>query len=480
MKTDVHQVNNPATDAGLVTPWLKEKEGTAQRAGFSEDLGVVFKAASWSKPGLEPVYRLWSHRSGDFMWTMHEGDKNRAVRAGYELQSANFYASSKPLDCGVAVYRYFKGNKHRMAASEEYRAQLEAAGWVSEGVRFWAAAPSSAVDPSLPGDPEPPVEEPPVVEPPVEEPPVVEPPVEEPPVVEPPVEEPSADDTTFSLAVIPDTQQDVFSKRITNRAEWLVANRDELDLQFVLHTGDVVNWDTPEHEQFADASTSLKILDDAGIPTALAIGNHDTFAVGEGGSARDPHLTRQYARETSTFNAFFPPSRYAPEGTFEAGKIDNNFQLFEAGGEKWMILTLEFNARPAAVDWARDVVASHPEHNVIVQTHSYLDSWGNISSRAEYGDTAGTELYKRLVSVYPNIRMVFSGHVGQSATRQDVGVNGNKIVSFLGAFHSNKSNPIRMVEIDTAADTITSTVYSPIDDRKFPQYDKSFSGLDFD
>jgi hypothetical protein len=300
------------------------------------------------------------------------------------------------------------------------------------------------------------------------------------PPVDPRPQPPVDGDTTFSIAVIPDTQQDIFSPRITNRAQWLVANRDRLDLQFVLHTGDLVNWDTPGHEQFADASTSIKVLDDAGVPTALAIGNHDTFAVGPGGSARDPKLTRQYARDTATFNAFFPPSRFATEGTFEAGKIDNNFQLFEAGGEKWMILTLEFNPRAAAVDWARGVVASHPEHNVIVQTHSYLNSGGGLSPKAEYGDTPGTELYQRLVSVYPNIRMVFSGHVGQSATRTDVGANGNKIVSILGAFHTNKSNPTRIVEIDTAADTVRTEVFSPIDSKKYPQYDKSFTGMAFD
>ena len=486
MKTDVHQVNNPRTEASLVTSYTSELGGSAVRNGFTDDLGVVFKAAGFPKPGLQPVYRLWGPKSGDFLWAMSEGDQKLALRLGYVLQSANFWASPTPLSCGIPVYRYLKGNKHRMAASAEYRAELEADGWTSEGVRFWAAEPPGWTEPQTPAEPAPPAD--PEPQPPVDPEPPAEPEPQPPadPEPEPPAEpQPPADDddddTTFSIAVMPDTQQDVLgSKRLTNRAEWLVDNRQDLDLQFVMHTGDVVNWDTPAHEQYANASRSLEILDDAGIPTALTIGNHDTYAVGVGGSARDSRYTRKYVRDTATFNRYFSTDRYDPEGTFEAGKIDNNYQLFSAGGEDWMILTLELWPRAAAVDWARGVVAAHPDHNVIVQTHSYLTESGSIDGSAGYGDTSPNTLYKRLISVYPNIRMVLSGHVGDAASRVDVGANGNKIVSFLECFHSSTYNHIRLLEIDTAADTVSTEIYSPINNRTFSQYAGTFDGMTFD
>ena len=51
-----------------------------------------------------------------------------------------------------------------------------------------------------------------------------------------------------------------------------------LDIRFVAHTGDLVDWDTADHIQYVRASNALKKLDDARIPYALAIGNHDTAA----------------------------------------------------------------------------------------------------------------------------------------------------------------------------------------------------------
>ena len=74
--------------------------------------------------------------------------------------------------------------------------------------------------------------------------------------------------------------------------------------------------------------------------------------------------------------------------------------------------------------------------------------------------------------------MVLSGHVGQAAVRTDTGVTGNKVVSFLQTFHST-TNPVRLVEIDTATGTVTSRVYAPQTDTSYPEYSTSTSGMDF-
>ena len=82
----------------------------------------------------------------------------------------------------------------------------------------------------------------------------------------------------FSIAVIPDTQNEVFGgdQRFANRTQWLVNNRSALNLAFVLHTGDMMNWDTADHAQYAVARSAMGKLDAAGIPWIPAIGNHDT------------------------------------------------------------------------------------------------------------------------------------------------------------------------------------------------------------
>ncbi|MGC4879296.1 carbohydrate-binding domain-containing protein [Micromonospora sp. DT43] len=295
------------------------------------------------------------------------------------------------------------------------------------------------------------------------------------------METPGATDTTFSFAVLPDTQQEVLNSadtRFRNRTDWLVRNRSALDLRFVASSGDMVNWDTPDHSQYVIARDAMRPIEAAGIPYALAIGNHDTQATGVGGSARDPAHTRELVRDTTVFNQFFTVGQYgAVQGQFESGKVDNSYSTFSAGGAQWMVLTLELWPRVEAVAWARAVVAAHPRHNVIVVTHDYIDGSGAIEQSASYGATSPQYLFDNLVKQYANIRFVFSGHVGVAGNRVDTGVNGNKIYSFLQTFHSNTTNPVRLVEIDTAANSVRTWIHAPYTNQSFPEYDRSFTGI---
>ena len=104
------------------------------------------------------------------------------------------------------------------------------------------------------------------------------------------------------------------------------------------------------------------------------------MATGVGGGARDAKMTRIYQRDTTDLQRLLQRRRATPRcgGAFEAGKVDNIYSLYEAGGVKWMVLVLELWPRKAAVDWAKSVVASHPDHNVIMVTHDYLDGAGGL------------------------------------------------------------------------------------------------------
>ena len=179
-------------------------------------------------------------------------------------------------DCLSPIYRYAKGSRHRVAGDKADRDALVADGWESQGVVFYAAAEHrrpSRPRPSRPDD----------------------------------------GDTVFTFAAMPDTQQEVLRSsdtRFLNRTKWLVNQKSALDLRFATQTGDLVNWDTPEHDQYEIASAGMKPLEAANIPYTIAIGNHDTMATGVGGGARDTRMTRIYQRDTRTFNSYFTASRY--------------------------------------------------------------------------------------------------------------------------------------------------------------------------
>ena len=120
--------------------------------------------------------------------------------------------------------------------------------------------------------------------------------------------------------------------RFINRSKWLVANKATTDLRWVASSGDVVNWDTPDHSQYKIASAAMVPLEQAKIPYTLTIGNHDTQATMSPGGARDAKRTRILQRDTTTFNAYFNAERYtAVAGAFEANKVDNIYTSYTAG-----------------------------------------------------------------------------------------------------------------------------------------------------
>jgi 3',5'-cyclic AMP phosphodiesterase CpdA len=292
----------------------------------------------------------------------------------------------------------------------------------------------------------------------------------------------SDSDHKFAIAVMPDTQRELTrpeDRRLINRSNWLVRKKKGLDLRFVLHSGDVVNWDTPDHYMYANAVTGLRPVQ-ANIPMALALGNHDTAAVCPGGSACPGADTSVTVRDTRTFNTYFDESRFgALAGQFEPGKVDNAYHTFRSGGRNWLVLNLELWPRTEVVSWARKVVAKNPRRNVIIVTHSYLNGDGTISrSNGGYGATSPRYLFDRLIKVYPNVKLVLSGHVGRARVRTDKGANGNKVVSMLQAMHDT-SNPVRLIWIDTAAGTFRTRIYDPDRHRTLTEYSKKISKIKF-
>jgi hypothetical protein len=157
--------------------------------------------------------------------------------------------------------------------------------------------------------------------------------------------------------------------------------------------------------------------------------------------------------------------------------VDNTYSTFSAGGADFLVLNLELWPRQRVVGWAQGVVASHPRHNVIVVTHSYLTYRGEIYDRSEYGEASPQYLFDHLVKLYPNVKLVLSGHTGRSTQRTDVGVKGNRIVSLLLAMHDRRTNPLRLVEINTVADSLSTWVYAPATDQAYPACSRAYAGM---
>ena len=147
----------------------------------------------------------------------------------------------------------------------------------------------------------------------------------------------------FTVVVLPDTQNysQYHPQIFDSQTQWVTNNAAAQNIQLVIGVGDIVNIGT-DPTQLANASHSIGILDQAGIPYALAIGNHDYD--------KNPPVNRS----AINFNQVFGPSRYASAGhygatNFPAGSNENFYETFTWGGKSYLVLLLEFVPRNSAL-----------------------------------------------------------------------------------------------------------------------------------
>lgn len=291
------------------------------------------------------------------------------------------------------------------------------------------------------------------------------------------------------LILVPDAQTYANQSHLThiygNIAAWINSMADEV--KFVLQQGDITQLN--DAAQWSIAAGALNLLEGRNIPMTYCAGNHDMGRHGD-------------SRNTTNMNAYLPHSRYSRHdyfgGTFEPGKVDNTWHTFSKGDYKFLILSLEYLPRNKVIDWAKTVIASHPKHNVIINTHSYLGSGDNLNTGIPQdglkatGDEApndGKNLWEKLVRQYANVRFVFSGHVlGDGAGKLvSTGLNGNKVYQFIANYQGGvdgtqdeRNGMNRILDIEPEHRRFTIRTYSDYQKRFNTRTDQVYYYTDVD
>ncbi len=281
--------------------------------------------------------------------------------------------------------------------------------------------------------------------------------------------------TQWMLVALPDTQyySQSYSWVFDAQTEWIAANVEALNIRFVVHEGDVTNTNTVK--QWVNARASMDNLTDAGIPFAIAPGNHD---YGSRGKTAD---------RTSYLNEYFSPRDYTATDTlllYESGHIDNSAHIFSVDETSFLVLALEFGPRDDVVRWADDVLSAHPNHTALLVTHAYMYhnntrySWGTYGSSQKWspysygvgtsveGINDGEDLWQQLVAKHPRMIMVMSGHVlgdgkGYLASK---GNHGNVVHQLLANYQDGRVGGggfLRLYEFQDDGKTIKVRTYSP-------------------
>ncbi|MDN3496858.1 PKD domain-containing protein, partial [Planococcus sp. APC 4015] len=293
----------------------------------------------------------------------------------------------------------------------------------------------------------------------------------------------------FTLAAIPDIQNYTNASRapiIAQQAQWIVDTRAQLNTQFAVQLGDLVGtWSWSGHWPFA--SNGMKVLDDSGMPNAVVPGNHDFDYANDDHSQYDTwfppsrYQNATWTPSTARYGGYMGQNQFGPDASDRANM--NNYSLFTAGGVDWLVLGLEWEAPTPVLEWADRVLAAHPDRQVIMFTHAFLDLPGTRRTTPERpGGTTPEVMWQNFVRTHCQIRLVLNGHENDGdlgeANRTDANACGQPVHQILSDYQARANGGdgwLRYYRFDPAAATMTAVTYSPYLDRYETDADSSFT-----
>ncbi len=307
---------------------------------------------------------------------------------------------------------------------------------------------------------------------------------------------PSSADT-WRIIVLPDTQNYVnldndldmdgtsdYLHHFMTQINWIVANREEMNIVFVSHCGDVVEHVevAPPAEEWMDADQIMGILDGV-LPYGAVAGNHDILNTG-----------------LFPFNyiTFFGPSRYANYPWYGGSSVNglNHYQEFQYNGSygryhftnismQWQ-LPGTVNDPSTSMGWVKAVIDKQRAlSNIIITTHAMIDVDGSFGTET-FGladENTPQEVVDELLR--PNARpidLIFSAHYHQPGDGSALNWVRNVPVMLANYqdFPEGGMGYLRIIEFvegggTTLPDAINILTYSPSIDSYMTDPDNQFT-----
>ncbi|NMO96018.1 metallophosphoesterase [Paenibacillus lemnae] len=258
-------------------------------------------------------------------------------------------------------------------------------------------------------------------------------------------------DTQFLTELYPHIQQEQF--------EWIVNNKEELNIQYLFHTGDLVN-DPGAVYQWERADAYMKMIEEANIPNGVLAGNHDVGS---------------YDWDYTTYSQYFGEDRYKDQSYYGESYKDNrgHYDLISIEGNDYIMMYMGWGVEEEDIEWMNDVLAEYPDRIAFLSFHDYLLSNGTRSK-------AGNELYEKVVVPNANVAVVLSGHyTGANLLEDQLDDNGDGAVDrtvyqMLADYQGHAeggSGYLRLFHVDQESGQIYVNTYSPYLD-KYNYYTK--------
>lgn len=263
----------------------------------------------------------------------------------------------------------------------------------------------------------------------------------------------------FSVIVLSDTQHycEAYPWIFTNQTEWIIDRKDELNIKFVIHQGDIVE-DANNDSQWKRANKSMSVLDGK-VPYGILPGNHDD--------------------NITEYEKYFPAKRYE-NYTYWGGSYDhntNNYQLFSALGIDFIVVNLGWKPDSDDIVWANNILKNYSERKAIIVTHGYMDKYA-VRALNSF-DTS--YIWEELIVPNKNIFLVLCGHAHGEARRTDI-IDERAVHQLLANYQDRPNGGngwLRIIEFSenkTKSSNLDMTVktYSPFLDQYEKDKDSQF------
>lgn len=268
------------------------------------------------------------------------------------------------------------------------------------------------------------------------------------------------EDYAYSIALIGDQQIVVndYPDKLHYVYDWILANKDSKKIGYVMALGDIT--DTRDYlTEWALVQSQFKRLSGI-IPLAACRGNHD----------------RPYSATTG-----MDYEGYTSDiaGRYDDG-LENIYKTVKLGNTDYLIITLDYGPADEVLEWAGEVTAAHPNHKVIVVTHSYMADDGTTTDDTDpvnpistfpklgFGYNNGDDIWEKYVRKYENIVLVLSGHIDSDEIRatKAVGDHGNVVTQMLvnpqGIDVDTPTGMVAMLYFNEDGNIMTADCYSTI------------------
>ncbi|WP_084039036.1 metallophosphoesterase [Demequina sp. NBRC 110053] len=206
----------------------------------------------------------------------------------------------------------------------------------------------------------------------------------------------------FTIAWESDTQYynarpDIHDRQLSIH-DFLLSRREQLNLQYVVHTGDIVDLSSDE-PQWLRAEEAYAAFDRANLPYGVLAGNHDVD---------------QQSGDYSDFSRWFGDQRFQHRPWYGGNHEGNrgHYDLITVGGVDLMFVYMGWGAGDEQIAWLNEVLARHPERVAVLALHEYMLTTGGLGIVPQ-------RIHDEVVATNPNVRMVMSGHYHDAFTRTD-------------------------------------------------------------